>query len=116
MNKHGVRQLSLFSVRDWKEKILDLLYEPGTRSYNRGSFEYDARINGVYYFSHLDGDIARLSRFRKAIVDTPGAYEVLCFLDQVSLVQKYIGSRAGIKVLDRSLLETELGIKNADIT
>ena len=116
MDKHGIRQLSLFSVPDWKEKILALLFEPGVRAYNRGAFEYDACIDGVYILSHLDGDIARLARFQKGIGEKLRSCEVLCFPDQAEFVRKLISSSAGIKVIDRPLIEKGLNVKREVFT
>lgn len=45
MNDFGVRLLRLPSVPDWNEKLLSILFDSSSRSYNRGSFEYDAYIN-----------------------------------------------------------------------
>lgn len=110
MNESGVRQLTLFSVQDWKEKIIDLLFESDVRAYGRGMFEYDACIDGVYILSFLDGDIARLIRFRSALEGKPDKYEVLCFPDQVALIHKFIGTLAGIKEIGRPLIELGIGL------
>lgn len=116
MNKFGVQQLKLFSVQDWKERILELLFESDVRSFNRGAFEYDACIDGVYILSLLDGDIARLIRFREAVSKGTGKYEVLCFSDQVEFVGKSLGTLAGIKTIERSLIESGLGIEKEEKT
>lgn len=52
----------MLTAPDWKEWLLELLFEPDTRSYGNGLFEYDARVENVYILSHLDGDLARLYR------------------------------------------------------
>ena len=62
MNDDGIRQLAMLTAPDWKEWLLELLFEPDTRSYGNGLFEYDARVENVYILSHLDGDLARLYR------------------------------------------------------
>lgn len=88
MNAGGIRQFRLLTVPDWKEKLLELLFDPGVRSYNRGFMEYDASIGGTCVFSHLDGDIARLIRFREAMQTGAGSFEVLCFDDQAPLSKR----------------------------
>ena len=60
MNHTGAKLLQILAIPDWNENLLQLLFEPDTRSYNRGSFEYDACVDGIYVLSHLDGDLARL--------------------------------------------------------
>ena len=111
VDEFGIRQLRLFSVSDWKEKLLDLLFDPKTRSYDRGLFEYDACVNGVYVFSHFDGDIARLVRFREAIRNRPEPFEVLCYPHQLSFIKAYLEHLVTIKTLDIDLIESELNPK-----
>ena len=110
-----MRQLRLFSVPNWKEKLLDLLFEPENRSYDRGTFEYDACIGGTYVLSHLDGDLARLMRFREAIESRSDKYEVLCFENQVSFLKDYLNGLAQLRVIDRNLVESALNLERRDI-
>ncbi len=115
LNEVGMRQLGLFSIPNWKERILDMLFEPEQRSYGIGAFEYDAYVDGVYVLSHLDGDIARLRRFKDGIDLTKAKCEVLCFEDQVAFMRRYIGNLAQVRVLNRSIVEAELNLKRRDI-
>ena len=108
MNAGGIRQLKLLTVPDWNEKLLDLLFEPDIRSYNRGSMEYDASIGNTCIFSHLDGDIARLIRFREAMQTSAKHFEVLCFEDQVPFLRTYLGSQVTLKTIDAAAVEAEL--------
>lgn len=108
MDGAGIRQLRILSVPDWKEKLLDLLFEPESRSYNKGHFEYDACVDGVYILSHLDGDIARLFRFREAAKEQEGRFEVLCFPNQAPFLSAYLGHLAGIKTISMDLIEAGL--------
>lgn len=100
MDQFGAHLLQVLTVPDWNEQLLELLFDPEDRSYNRGVFEYDALENGVYVFSFLDGDIIRLYRFREAIVARPDPVEVICFPEQMRFLQEYIGSRARIRTVD----------------
>ena len=104
MNELGVRILKLLTIPDWNEKLLELLFEPEDRSYNKGSFEYDACVNGVYVFSHLDGDIARLIRFREAIRNQDVKTEVLCYPHQVPFLREYL-SRTNLKTIEIDSVE-----------
>lgn len=108
MNGDGIRQLRLFSVPDWKAQLLELLFESEVRSYDRGLFEYDACVDGVNILSHLDGDIARLIRFREAIENRTGRFEVLCFPHQTHFLREYLGGLAGIKTIGMDSVEAEL--------
>lgn len=109
MNEYGIRQLKILSVPDWNEKLLDLLFEPDIRTYDKGLFEYDAFTEGVYVFSHLDSDLARLIRFREAIRHQTGRFEVLCFPHQMPLLREYLGRLVTLKTIDMVLVESELG-------
>ena len=110
MNAGGLRQLRLLTVPDWNENLLELLFDPDIRSYNRGFMEYDASIGDTCIFSHLDGDIARLIRFREAMQTSSKRFEVLCFGDQASFLRSYLGPQATLKTLDAATIEAELGL------
>lgn len=110
MNDDGIRQLRLMTVPDWKEQILSSLFDPEVRSYGRGRFEYDACVDGGYVFSHLDGDLSRLIRFREIIEQMPGQFEVLCFPHQVEFLQEYLAGRAVIKTIGLEAIESALNI------
>lgn len=109
MDEAGIRQLRLITVPEWKEKLLDLLFESKARSYDRGLFEYDACMNDTYILSHLDGDIARLLRFREAIAGQSGQFEVLGFPHQTHFLKAYLGQAAAVKTI--SLEAVEEGIE-----
>lgn len=109
MNNDGIRLLRLLMLPDRNRKLLELLFDPETRSDYQGSFEYDAYINGIYILSHLDGDIARLIRFREALAAQPGLKaELVCFPFQTGFVREYLCGLAAIKTIDIGLVETEL--------
>lgn len=111
----GIRRLRLIAVPDWQEKLLDLLFEPDTRSYNRGQFEYDAYVAGKYVYSHLDGDIARLIRFREALEDgVSGLCEILCFPEQVAFLRNYLGECVTLKTIRLELIENAWNLKKGD--
>ena len=111
LNQNGIRQLRVFAVQSWEEKLLDMLFEHEYRSYGRGRFEYDAYINGVYILSFLDSDLARLVRFREVVEHDPEEYEVVCYPYQVSLLRKYMGEKVGITTLDLEIVGTELKVE-----
>ena len=104
-----MRQLRFLTVPNWNEKILDLLFEPEDRSYNRGLFEYDAVVDGEYVYSYLDGDIARLIRLHQTLDVDPKEVVVLCFPYQIAFLREYLGQRVEIRVIDMDTVEEELG-------
>lgn len=111
LDENGIRQLSILTLPNSNERILDLLFEPEYRSYNRGHFEYDAYIDGTYVMSHLDGDLAKLIRIRRAIENTSGRYEMLCYPHQVSFLREYLSHLVQIKTIDMDSVEAELGLE-----
>lgn len=115
LNEAGTRQLNLFSLPNWKDRILDILFESEHRSFNRGLFEYDAFLEGEYVLSFLDGDIARLRRFKDAIEKNREKCSVICFEDQESLIKEYLGELVQTRVVTRLSIETELNLKRRDI-
>lgn len=114
MNENGIRQLRLLTVPNWKERLLSLLFDPETRSFNRGSFEYDAQVDGTFVLSHLDGDLARLIRFKEGIEGRTGPFEILCFPHQVDFLRGYLTGRAVIKTIEMDAVEAALGIEKRD--
>ena len=111
LNELGKRQLKIFTVQNWKEKILDALFEPETRSYDRGMFEYDAFIEGKYIYSFLDGDLARLKRLKLVLDDGDKKIEVVCYPHQLTLLRCCLGTAVTFKILKLSATEEVLGIK-----
>lgn len=109
LNEDGIRQLRLLTIPDWKEKILNLLFDPEERSYNRGRFEYDAIVDDVYIYSYLDADIARLMRLHETLSALKRDVVVLCFAYQVSFLREYFGPMVELKVIDFDTVEDELG-------
>lgn len=114
MDDNGARLLRILTLPDWNEKILDMLFDPETRSFNRGHFDYDAYINDVYIISHLDGDIARLINFKGYLESAPKSLKamVICYPFQMPFLQEYLGRFAKLKPFDISLVENELGLRN----
>jgi hypothetical protein len=110
LNANGARLIKMLVLPDWNEKLLGALFAPGERSYNKGAMEYDAVVNGKKILSHLDGDIARLIRFREALGFRPEPAEVLCYPWQVCFLQGYLGALAGLRELEMSMVEAALGL------
>ena len=111
LNRYGARFLKFISIPNWQECILNLLFDDENRSFNRGRFEYDAKINGIYILSHLDSDLCRLNRFREAIIffeDDKAKYEVLCFAWQYDFVKKFMGDLAKVTPVSFDDFDEEL--------
>lgn len=99
LNEFGASLLRLLTIENWNNRLMDLLFDADVRSYGRGTLEYDAYIDGKYVLSHLDGDLARLIRFREAIRIQNGVFEVLCFPEQMQLLREYLPPEVTLKVI-----------------
>ncbi|MCL2343324.1 MAG: hypothetical protein FWC62_05445 [Firmicutes bacterium] len=110
LNQNGARLLRMLLSPDWNERLLGALFESSQRSYNHGRMEYDAIVDGRMVLSHLDGDIARLIRFREALCDQAGPADILCYPWQTEFLKTYLGEGAGIRELNMSTVEAALGI------
>ena len=110
LDQNGVRLLKILTIPDWKEKLLCALFENHQRSYDRGVMEYDAIVGNSIILSHLDGDIARLIRFREALTGQNLSYEIISFPWQTGFLRSYLGMGAGIRELGMDEVEAALGI------
>ena len=104
----GARLLKILTLPDWQERLLDLLFEPSTRTYGRGTMEYDAQVGAVKVLSHLDGDLARLLRFREGLWTHSGKFEVVCFPQQAEFVRSFLGDRVGVREIRIETVEETL--------
>lgn len=109
MNELGVRQLKLLMLPDWKRNMQEALFDEESLAFDRGIFGYDAFVDGVYVFSHLDSDLARLIRFKEAVTGGDERYEVVCYPHQLGFLREYLGDRMGYKTIGMELLEAALG-------
>ena len=71
---------------------------------------YDAQVGAVKVLSHLDGDLARLLRFREGLWSREGTFEVVCFPQQGSFVREFLGDRAGVREIPIAAVEKELEV------
>lgn len=114
LDRFGSQVLKMLTLPDWKEAILEMLFDSSCRSYNLGNFEYDALVDGVYVISFLDGDITRLNRFRKAILDLQEKTSVVCFPEQAEFIQQFLGPRTAIKIIHLRDIASRLGLEGCD--
>ena len=106
----GVKLLRVLTTRNWQDQLLEGLFDNEDRSYNRGSFTYDAYHDGVFQLSFLDGDIGRLFRFREAILDREGVFKIICYPEQVAFLQVYFEDLAELVTVKMDAVEDLLDI------
>ena len=88
LDTNGIELLRLVAQRDFSERVLELMFDPGTRAYDRGTFNYHARIRGVYVYSFLDSDLKGLINYRNGI-HSDYQTEILCYDFQTDFVNEY---------------------------
>lgn len=110
LSETGIRLLKIICLPNVQQRLLDLLFESDGLSNGRGLFEYDAYVGQKYILSHLDGDITRLIRFKEALMLNRYDSEVVCFEFQADYVNAFLAGFATVKVIEMSLVETELGL------
>ena len=110
LDENGVRLLRLICLEEASKTLLDLLFEFDSIANGLGLFEYDAYVNQKYILSHLDGDVTRLIRFKEALLSNRYDSEVICFDFQADYVNAFLAGLATVKVIEMSLVETELGL------
>ena len=95
--------LGLCKKHDFETKNFD--YHAGTAIFKGKNDEIKLDI-----LSHLDGDIARLIRFKEALLFNHYEGEVLCFDFQKDYVNEFLNGLAKVRTIKMSLIEAELGI------
>ena len=94
MNDFGSRLLRILTTQNWRERILRALFKREERSFDMGSFTYDAHTDGVYTLSFLDSNLWRLFRFREAVLGDPSLKcRIICFPEQMAFLKSYLGNR-----------------------
>lgn len=108
MDLFGARLLRLLTLPDWKESVLDLLFEEEDRSFAKGNFAYDAYEDGVYVLSFLDSDIARLASFRDSTLGQKFKLKIICFPEQAEFLRGYLGYHVHLMTVTMSQIEDAL--------
>ncbi len=92
MNENGMKMLEIITLDDWQNKLGKSLYGYGMIGANSSGIEYDANVEGVFHYCHLDGDLCRLIRFRSTLRKWPEQRFVLdCYREQIPYLREYLG-------------------------
>lgn len=110
LSKEGVRQLKLFNVENWEDKILDIFFPVETRCKSGEIRTYDAMKDGEYYMSFLNAKVSRLMRYKNTMERCGGIYNVICFKHQVDFVNKICDNMMKVKYVNLEDIEKRLGL------
>ncbi|MCL2299372.1 MAG: hypothetical protein FWC27_04410 [Firmicutes bacterium] len=110
LDANGIHLLWLLTLPDWKEKVLNALFESEARlQQGYGFMDYDAAINGTYTLSHLDADLARLIKFREGIQKhTDKRFMVVCYPWQRDFLRAYLGEHVKLKIISMEELQNAI--------
>ena len=110
LNADGVRLLRILTLPDWKERVLDALFESEVRlQQGYGFMDYDAVINGAYTLSHLDADLVRLIKFCEGVQKhTDKRFMVLCYPWQRDFLYTYLGERVTLRIITMEELQNAI--------
>ena len=96
MTADGKKLLQIMLVPNWQKQLLLSVFSEDQLMVGKGSFTYDALVDGVHVLSFLDGDILKLSEFHRAVKDDKYPWAVYCFDFQVPFLKSYFGESADI--------------------
>ncbi|MBQ8240651.1 MAG: hypothetical protein IJZ38_07415 [Bacteroides sp.] len=114
MNPAGIKMLEMITTEDWNTRMKQAVYgDTADWGWIRG-LEADVMMDGVYHYSHLDGDLCRLIWFRSSLRRWPEeSFALDCFPEQVPYLKEYLGDywdKGNLKVnlYDLDALHTHL--------
>ena len=112
MDGFGSQLLRILTTQNWRERILRALFKREERSFDMGSFTYDALTDGMYTLSFLDSNLWRLFRFREAVLGDPSLKcRIICFPEQVPFLKSYLGDNVSYATANMAKVEKVLGIQ-----
>jgi hypothetical protein len=82
--------------RDWHIRLREAIFGDERANPLPRGLEHDAYMDEAYHFSHLDGDLCRLIRFRSTLRRWPEETYVLhCYREQIVYLKEYLGDYSG---------------------
>ena len=92
MNPAGIRMLEMITTEDWNVRLKQAIYGEAADWVRIRGLEADVVMDGVYHYSHLDGDLCRLIWFRRTLRKWPNeAFALDCYPEQVPYLKEYLG-------------------------
>ena len=79
MTAEGRKLLQMMMLPNWKDDLLLYLFAEEQLMVGKGSFTYDALVDGVHMLSFLDSDILKLSAYHRSVKGRDYQWAVYCF-------------------------------------
>jgi len=109
LNNDGKRLLHLLTIPALQARLRSVLFPHRLQVNGFVECDCDAVDGGKYILSHLDGDLARLVRFRlAAIEDKERRYEAICYPWQLEYVKPFLGEHIELKLIDPARIAAAL--------
>ncbi len=105
LDQNGQRLLRILSTVDWRTKILAGLFTEDDIASASGYFGCDAKVDGQFVLSFLDGDLAKLIPFQSRDPTDGYQYMVICYPWQAPFLRRIIGQEVQLQMLDMSTVE-----------
>ena len=109
MTSEGRKLLQIMMLPNWKDDLLLYLFAEEQLMVGKGSFTYDALVDGVHMLSFLDSDILKLSAFYRTVKGSCYQWAVYCFDFQFYFLTQYLGSMADIRIIDIDEIHRNMG-------
>mgnify|MGYP001060651300 CR=1 FL=1 len=107
LGDEGVRQLKFFLIPKWRDRAVKYLFKDDADL--SPYFDFDAIVDGMKMLCFLDGDIARLIRFKNSVMHENCEFGVVCFPHQEKIIREFFIVEVPIRVV--TMEEIKKGIK-----
>ena len=109
LDENGKSLLRLLTLPMLQSKLRSVLFPPQLQVNGFVECDCDAVDGAKYILSHLDGDLARLVRFRLAAMeDETHRYEAVCYSWQLAYVKPFLCERIELKSIDPARIAVAL--------
>lgn len=108
MDSYGVRLAKILMLPDWKQILLELLFDDDELAGMGATFGYDAIRDGAYVLSFLDSDIFRLHAFWDTVRVQKYKATVICFPEQVPFLRSYLRNKVSLQTVTMDMVENAI--------
>lgn len=108
MDSFGTRLVKILALPDWKQILLELLFDDSELAGVGATFGYDAIRNGAYVLSFLDSDIFRLHAFWDTVRVQKYKATVICFPEQVPFLRSYLRGKVDLQTVTIDMVENAI--------
>ena len=114
MDSFGAKLSKLLMLPDWKQTMLELLFDDEEISGTGATFCYDAIRDETYMFSFLDSDIFRLNAFWDTVRYHKFKASVICFPEQVPFLRSLLRDKVSLQTVTMEMVESAINFEGSD--